>query len=1025
MLRSTRLNSICSGAFRRIRRHFPISSVASGVVPSGLRTRWLAGWIPIAILSAWWIPAAIQGEIQQVASVEGITEYVMDNGLHVLLFPDASKPTFTVNITYRVGSRHEGRGEAGMAHLLEHMVFKGTPTYAKIWDALEEHGANFNGTTWLDRTNYYETMPASEENLRFALHMEADRMINSRIAQEDLDKEMSVVRNEFEAGENNPQAVLNERMISAAFLWHNYGKSTIGNRSDIERVPASRLKAFYKKYYQPDNAVLLVAGKFDPETTLQLIAKEFGAIPRPERKLDATYTEEPPQDGDRLVRLYRTGDVATVGLVYHIPPGPHDDFAPIEIFQDLLTNRPTGRLYRGLVANGLASDVGGFTFKLAEPGVMVVLAEVGQDQTPEEVLATMTEIVESFGESEIDEEQVQLAVARELKSIKLAMTNSQRIGIGLSESIAQGDWRLFFIHRDRLEKVTAADVQRVASTYFIRSNRTAGIFTPTEDPRRAHIPLAPDVTALVEGYQGRAEISQGEALPTDVAAIEERIERLSIAEGIQLAILPMETRGDSVKAKFRFHYGTEETLTGKALPESLAPLMVMRGTTELDYEALNNAIDRLESQISVSSGREPGIVTASIQSDREHFAATIELLADILQKPAFDAKEFEIIKRQMRSRMEQGLSDPQAQGMLRLSQALRPWPKESIHYVPTIEEEIQQLDDATLEDVKEFHDQFYGASACEIAIVGDFDPDEIQPLIRQRFARWQAPQAYQRIIRPYRKTEKADHVVNTPDKEMALVATACALPVRDDQPEYPAMKIASYVLGQSPTSRLMNRLRHEDGLSYGTQGGITASSQDKRGALLGLAICAPQNAEKAAAALKEEIDTWIADGITEEELTEAKNSYALKFKSRIANDHYLVTSLAEGLELKRTLVFQQQLLDKIQALTVDDIRTALQQTFADKQRVSVAAGDFRPKTLEAANARANLLENDGSPANAEDSDDPWAKLITLDKNDNGKLERSEVPGPLKAAFEDIDANKDGALDRDEIQAAIDFSRQQP
>ncbi len=220
-------------------------------------------------------PALVRADAQpkKITSVEGITEYHLDNGLRVLLFPDPSKPTVTVNITYFVGSRHEGLGETGMAHLLEHMVFKGTPTYENIWGVLEDHGARFNGTTWVDRTNYFETMPATDENLEFGIKLEADRMMNSFVKREDLISEMTVVRNEFESGENNPERVLSQRMMATAYEWHNYGKSTIGNRSDIERVPIDRLQAFYKKYYQPDNAVLIVAGKFDEKKALEYITK--------------------------------------------------------------------------------------------------------------------------------------------------------------------------------------------------------------------------------------------------------------------------------------------------------------------------------------------------------------------------------------------------------------------------------------------------------------------------------------------------------------------------------------------------------------------------------------------------------------------------------------------------------------------------------------------------------------------------------------------------------------------------------
>src|SRR5260370_27087521 len=268
-----------------------------------------AGLVLWAGLGIAFIGVAPSGLAQtKVTSVEGITEYRLDNGLKVLLFPDNSKPTVTVNVTYLVGSRHEGYGESGMAHLLEHMLFKGTTKREGIMPELTNHGAQFNGTTSYDRTNYFETMTASDENLRWALDMESDRMVNSRVSRKDLDTEMTVVRNEFERGENNPGRVLEERVVATAYLWHNYGRSTIGARSDIEKVPIERLQAFYRNYYQPDNAVLIIAGKFDEAKTLGWVKEAFGPTPKPARTLISTYTEEPVQESEREVTLQRAGD---------------------------------------------------------------------------------------------------------------------------------------------------------------------------------------------------------------------------------------------------------------------------------------------------------------------------------------------------------------------------------------------------------------------------------------------------------------------------------------------------------------------------------------------------------------------------------------------------------------------------------------------------------------------------------------------------------------------------------------------
>src|SRR4051794_12660779 len=317
----------------------------------------LAGFVRLQAQST---PAALPAGVTRGPSVEGITEYGLQNGLRVLLFPDPTKTTTTVNMTYLVGSRNENYGETGMAHLLEHMLFKGSPKHRNVPQELTEHGARPNGTTWFDRTNYFETFQGTDENLNWALALESDRMANSFVAKKDLDSEMTVVRNEFEMGENNPASILEERVLSTAYLWHNYGKSTIGSRSDIEHVPIERLQDFYRRYYQPDNAILTIAGKMDDAKTLALVAKYFGSIPKPARILQKSYTEEPTQDGERSVTLRRAGDTVVLMAGVHVPALAHPDGPLAEIVGNVLTNAPSGRLYKALVETKKAGFVAAF-----------------------------------------------------------------------------------------------------------------------------------------------------------------------------------------------------------------------------------------------------------------------------------------------------------------------------------------------------------------------------------------------------------------------------------------------------------------------------------------------------------------------------------------------------------------------------------------------------------------------------------------------------------------------------------------
>ncbi|TXI94447.1 MAG: insulinase family protein, partial [Burkholderiaceae bacterium] len=429
----------------------------------------------------------------QYTSVEGITEYRLANGLRVLFAPDDSKPTTTVNVTYLVGSRHESYGETGMAHLLEHMLFKGTNTSGNLMDQLSKRGMQFNGTTFYDRTNYYETFPASEDNLQWALGMEADRMINSKIARVDLDKEFSVVRNEMEIGENDPFRVLWKQLAAVSFDWHNYGNNTIGARADVEGVKIENLQGFYRKFYQPDNAVLMVAGKFDTAKTLALIEKTFGTIAKPTRQLEKTWTREQARDGVREVTVRRVTDQQMAAVLYPTAPGSHKDAAALAALGDILGSAPNGRLHKQLVESKQAVNIGNITFQLAEPGYAMYLAVMSKDQSVDAAKKSLIETVEGLDKSPVTEAELKRAKTNLLNALEKTINDPQRLCVSMSESIALGDWRLFFIQRDRIEALTLDDVNRVAKNYFKQDNRSFGQFVPVAAPDRAVIPDVPDV----------------------------------------------------------------------------------------------------------------------------------------------------------------------------------------------------------------------------------------------------------------------------------------------------------------------------------------------------------------------------------------------------------------------------------------------------------------------------------------------------------------------------------------------------
>ncbi|MFN7602136.1 MAG: insulinase family protein, partial [Bacteroidota bacterium] len=533
---------------------------------------------------------------------------------------------------------HENYGETGMAHLLEHLVFKGTPKHPNIPQELTEHGARPNGTTWLDRTNYFETFAATEENLKWALDLESDRMVNSYIAKKDLDSEMTVVRNEFESGENSPFRVLWQRVMATAFEWHNYGKSTIGARADIENVPIERLQAFYRKHYQPDNAVLMIAGKIDEAKTLEMVNEKFGPLAKPERLLQTTYTKDPTQDGERTVTVKRVGDVQLAMVGYHIPPGTHPDFAAIEVMNQILSTEPGGRLYKALVDTKKASSVGSFNFQLQDPGIFLAFAEVLKEKSLDDAKNTMLKVFDEFNQNLPSKEELERAKTELLKNIDLSFNSSERIGLELSEYIGMGDWRMLFITRDKIKAVSLLDIKRVAGKYFKADNRTVGTFIPTEKPDRAEIPDAPNVQELVKDYKGTQTIAEGEAFDPAPANIESRTTKTTLPNGSKVAFLSKKTRGESVQARMTFRFGNEQTLANKGTIGELTASMLNKGTAKRTRQQIKDEFDKLKANVQIFGNAQQASV--NIETTRPNLIEVLKLAAEVVKEASFPADEF-------------------------------------------------------------------------------------------------------------------------------------------------------------------------------------------------------------------------------------------------------------------------------------------------------------------------------------------------------------------------------------------------
>ncbi len=900
----------------------------------------LALLFPVPVLAQSPAPVPLPTGVQYVTSVEGISEYRLENGLRVLLFAEPTKANVTVNITYMVGSRHEDYGETGMAHLLEHLLFKGSTKFPNILQSFGEHGASWNGTTDFDRTNYFETVQASDENLQWALALEADRMVNSFIAKKDLDSEMTVVRNEFEAGENRPAGILEERTFSTAFLWHNYGKTVIGARSDIERVPIERLQAFYRHFYQPDNAVLVVAGKFDEAKTLALVHQVFSPIPKPTRLLRRTYTTEPTQDGERAVTLRRVGDVQAICLLHHIPAGPDAEFAAVEMAASALGDNPSGRLYKALVATGTAATVSSDAYRQMDPGAMLARASVRIEKSLDDAVNVMVATIDEIKTKPFTDEEINRAKTRWQKNFELTLNNSERVALELTEWQAQGDWRLFFLHRDRIRQLTAAQATAAAVKYFIASNRTIGRFIPDRSPARAEIPEPPDVAALLQGYKGEALVAKGEAFDASPENIDRQTQLLDLPGGLKLSFLNKKTRGAQVHGQIGLHFGDERSLWGSArLGAGVAAQLLMRGTQRHTREQIKDEFDRLKAEVNLSGGSSGAYV--ELKTTRENLKPVLDLVAEILREPSFSEKEFEELRQSSLAWMENQKSDPGAIASRAIYRHLNSWPKEDVRYVQTIDESIEQLKTLTLEQVRAFHRGFYGASHGEITLVGDFDPAAVQQQLSGLFSGWESPKKYARIEGRFQKIAPKLAAFETADKANASWFAAVAVQMSNTDPDFPALMLGAYIIGGMSNSRLFARVRGREGLSYGIGGGFWAPTRDENATLRFSAISAPQNAPKVEASFKDELNQIMQNGFKPEEVAAAKKDWLQSRQVERAEDSEVVGQLSDHRFWGRTMAWDAELEQKVQALTPEQVQSALRRRIDLSQMSYFRAGDFK------------------------------------------------------------------------------------
>lgn len=880
-----------------------------------------------------------------VGNIEGVKEYKLPNGMNILLIPDQSQSNMVVNIIYNVGSKDEGYGEKGMAHLLEHMLFKSTKNLGDIKKQLSDKGGVANGTTYYDRTNYYEIFPSNDENLKWSLQMEADRMINATILQTDLDKEFSVVRNEFEIGENNPTRVMIQNVFSNAYTWHNYGNSTIGSKEDIERVKAPTLRKFYEKYYQPDNATLVIAGKFDENNALKYVGDYFSAIPKPARELGGTYTVEPAQNGEKYFEIKRNNDQQIIAAGYHAAAFADKDYAALSALNEILTADPSGYLYKGLVDGGNASSVWAYYIPARDPGMIYYNFDISKEKNLDEVAKLVKAQLDKIPTINYTEADLNRAKSKLLKDIATEKNNTINYAIGFTEIVGTGSYKLAFVYRDNVENLKLEDIKRVAAKYFKNNNRTLGVFRPSANEERV-LPTefrSEQIAILTKDYKGKALEKEPASFETSIANIKKYLTEGTLSNGMKYGLINKELKGDKIQGSFRFRIGNEKDLQGKSAVASMTTSLLKSGTKTRTKEQIQDQLDQMKSSLNFyTSGQNLMVQFSTYKND---FPKVMAIMQDILANSTFPENELTKTIAENNTYLDGQLKDPEAIAYNELSRLSSPYPKTSIFYTSTLEEEIADNKKVTRAQVVDFYNNVLGASNGAGTIIGSLDAKSVGSELEKTFGKFTAKSKFEEVKPTLFETKKVDKNIITPDKENAVALGTSSFTMKQDSPEYPALVLANEILGSGGflSARLPMRLREKDGISYGVGSYLNVPITNDVSSWNYYAYLNPTKRDAVESAVKDEVSKALKTGFTQEELDSNKKSYANIRTTSLGMENTLINLENSKLLLGVPLERYDELNTKIQNLKLEEVNAVLKKYISLDKVTSIYAGDFNKK----------------------------------------------------------------------------------
>ncbi|MBL7959418.1 insulinase family protein [bacterium] len=890
-----------------------------------------------------------QNEFKFIQESGGIKEYTLTkNDLQVLLMEDHSAPVLTFMVTYKVGSRNEVIGNTGSTHLLEHLMFKGTPTFNKangtqISSALQNIGAIMNASTWLDRTNYYEMIPS--EYLELAVQIESDRMRNLLLDEKDRASEMTVVRNEFEIGENDPEEALDKNIWATAYQAHPYHHSTIGWRSDIENVPIGKLREFYETFYWPNNAVVTVIGDFNTKNALNLVYKYFGNIPKSPQPIPTVYTEEPKQEGPRRVIVKRSGQNGIVGVGHKNCKALDKDYYSFDILDRVLSSGKNSRLYKALVEKAIATNVSVALVPFQDEGLIITYATLTPSSKHEDVERIILEEYQKIQDEGITDVELNAAKAQIRSGEAFKRDGSFSIASQINTAIAVGSWKFFTTYLDGIDKVTAADIQNVAKKYLVEDQMTVGYFIPKKDEDTQKMGYLKDHNSNHPRSYRDAHFLFNEQISNDNNVLNTletgSTEKTNLAKNILdqkvsgVRVVTMKTGvKDVVTIRGSLMGGNYfSPATNKAVAD-MTVAMLDQGTTKRDKFAIAAALEKLGATLTFSTGNET--VNFSARCLRSDAGTVINILAEELRYPLFDEKSFENVKKRRMARYKENLENTDVRAAETLAQKI--YPPDHPNYSAPTEQLIKDIEKTTLADVKDYYEKIYGPASMIIVAVGDVDSKEIQNQVKTNFAGWTGGIQFNASKKAEPKiADKQPTVVPIKDKTSVTLYIGTGIGLKQDDNDYLPLNVGNYILGGNFSARLMSNVRDNEGLTYGIYSTITGQTYSDGAWLVG-AYFSPDLCKRGLESTQKQVAMWLDKGVSEAELKAKKTTITGVYKVALSTTGGVAAQLLSLAQRNIKMDYLDEYPAKINALTLDEVNGAIKKYIKPDSLHIIVAG---------------------------------------------------------------------------------------